>query len=264
MDTLRFHLPVQAWSDSWALTNWILVDIIQDATEWIAAALTRNEPSIVSGYGINVCNFTLNRRFIRLLKRRPITTLSEWVTFIDTIGSVVGPESLNDEYVVCHFQKPMMIIPPILAPFSKSFLNGLFPWVKFLCQDNFKAYYNNYEGIGVMSSVHTNQGEGIDILSGQLHYVGMDIARMRFPAGMRWSFFGECYMSGPISIINCSCSKHRNVNMRPRQGKECDGAIMEVVIEWCVEPGDKLYAAYSNDTQDMLDFRGIRCPICAK
>ena len=264
LDTLRLHLPVEAWSDSWALTHWVLVDVLDDASQWIAAALTRNEPSIVSRYGINVCNFTLNRRFLRLLKKRPMTMLSEWMRFIEKIGSVVGPDSLNDEYVVSHFQKPQLIIPPLLAPISESFLNGLFPWVKFLGQQNIKAYYNSNEGIGVLSRIHTNQGESIDELSGRLHYVGVNIARMRFPDGMRWSFFGDCYMSGPISIINCSCSNHRNVNMRPRQRMQCDGAVMEVVVEWCVEPGDKLYAAYSNDTQDMLDFRGIRCRVCLK
>ena len=105
MDSLRLHLPVEAWSDSWALTHWILVDILEDANEWIAAAMTRNEPSMVCGDGINVCNFTLNRRILRLLKKRPIRMLSEWITLIDKMGSVAGPDSLNDEYVVCHFQK---------------------------------------------------------------------------------------------------------------------------------------------------------------
>ena len=163
---------------------------------------------------------------------------------------------------MCHFQKPKLIIPPLLATFSKSFLMGLYPWVQFICQQNISAYYNDNEGIGVFSRIHTNQGESIEELSGRLHYVGIDVSTIRFPEGMRWSFFGEFYMSGPISIINCSCSRHRNVNMRPRPRMECDGAVMEVVVEWCVEPGDKFYAAYSNDAKDMLEFRGISCRVC--
>ena len=265
MESVRLHLPVEAWSDSWALTHWILLDTIQDVTAWIEAALNRNEPSILSDYGINVCNYTLNRRFVRLIRKQKFTMLSEWMSFVDKIGREVGPaDVMNDEYIVAHFLKPKLIIPPVLAAQADSFVIGLFPWVLFLSQSSIVPYYDKDEGIGVRSGKCFDQGEKVVALNGLLHYVGFNVSKTKFPQGMRWSFFEDCYMSGPVSIINCSCSKHRNVNMRPCQGMRGDGAQMQVVTEWCVNAGDKLYAAYSDDSQDMLENRGIRCLDCVR
>ena len=46
-----------------------------------------------------MCSYTMNMRFLRLIRKHNITVLSEWIGFIEEFGSVLGPEVLNDEYI---------------------------------------------------------------------------------------------------------------------------------------------------------------------
>ena len=131
----------------------------------------------------------------------------------------------------------------------------------FLTQSKLKAYYNNEEGIGISECVPIDQGETIRELSESLHQVGDDITTIQYPVGMRWSFFEDSYLAGPVSLINCSCSKHRNVNMRGTDN-EYGKKVVGVISEWYIERGEKLFAAYDNDITNMKALRGIRCLLC--
>ena len=260
---LRCELPMQAWSDSWALVHWILVDIFEDAEKWMEAAMSRDEPTTVQGYGINVCNHTLNRRFVRLLKQASVNTTEDWVKFVHNVGIIEGAWQINDNYIINNFQQTQLLLPPYIRGSKDSFITGLFPWAQFLRQSKFQAYYDNVEGIGICAGVAIDQGERLEEVSGNLFFVGHYVASVPYPKGMRWSFFENSYMSGPASLINCSCSKHRNVNMRPSRQVHAE-SCMEVISEWYIAPGEKLYSAYSENICDMMSSRGIRCPMCAK
>jgi len=262
LERLRCELPMQAWSDSWALIHWILVDIFDDAYNWIKAALTRDEPTTVQGYGINVCNHTLNQRFLRLLKKANLKTTEDWGKFILNVGTIQGPWKIDDVYIINHFQQPQLLLPPYIDGSKDSFIRGLFPWAQFLQQSKLKAYYNKIEGIGISARVAVDQGELLPELSGELFFVGDYIASVPYTElGMRWSFFQNSYLGGPVSLINCSCSKHRNVNVRPIRNCN-DQECMEVISEWFIQPGEKVYSAYSDDVHDMFSTRGIRCQLC--
>ena len=74
---LREKFPIQAWWDSWALVHWILVDICDVYTFWIETAMTRDSPTLMQGYGVNVCKYTLNRRVIQRIHRGHILSIDD-------------------------------------------------------------------------------------------------------------------------------------------------------------------------------------------
>ena len=262
-ELLQRLLPIEAWCDSWALVNWILVDIIDDSHTWLEVALTRDEPTSDMTSLFRDVTYKINRRVIRLIRKRKARDIDEWIDFVKEVGVLVCPSVMNDDFIQ-QLDIPRLVIPHNVGSSTDSFITGLYAWAKFLSQTRLKAYYDDVEGIGVMSNCTIEQGESIHELSGQLFLVGSDVARTPYPDGMRWSFFGDNYMSGPVSMINCSCSKHRNVNMRPSPDWKENETKMQVVCEWSVEAGVKLYAAYNSNIDEMLQSRGISCRICKK
>ena len=259
---LRCRLPHQAWCDSWALIHWILADISPEPNECIEVASKRDEPTTFQHYAINVCNHTLNRRVMRIIRRSHVRSVEDWTAFVRKLGTVNGPWIVDDNYIINNFQQPRLLLPPFSDTWGDSFVTGLFPWVSFLNQSKFKAYYDVSEGIGVKSLVSFEQGEAIPELTGNLMFVGSDLAELPYPHGMRWSFFEDCYLGGPVSSVNCSCSNHRNVNLRPKTDSKSNTMVMDVISDWCINEGDKIYAAYNNDMSGMRITRGIRCPFC--
>ena len=204
---------------------------MHDPNVWIEAASTRDEPTIDLQYELTLTAYTTNRKMIGEIRKAQIGDVKEWTQFVNSIGTTMHQVHLDSSDQWTSDVKCKLVIPQELRGFQDSFIVGLFPWIQFLKQTRLQAYYNKEEGIGVKANIVIEQGELIPELSGQLHFVG-DIAKTPYPNGMRWSFFGHCYMSGPVSIINCSCPKHRNVNMRPVSGRCPNNEEMEVVSEW--------------------------------
>ena len=260
---MRQLLPIEAWCDSWALTNLILVDIFDDSSKWHEVAVTRVEPTSDTESLLTDDTYKQNRKLVRLIRKRKAQDVHEWIEFVQEIGVVVCPLVIDSDFTN-QLDNPRFVIPHNMGRFTIEFITGLYPWAKFLSQTALKAYYDDVEGVGVMSNCTIEQGERIHELGGHLRFVGYEVARTPYPDGMRWSFFGENYMSGPVSMINCSCSKHRNVNMRPISDRKNNGRNMQVVCEWSVESGVKLYAAYNGDIEEMHNVRGISCRICNK
>ena len=261
---LRDVLPIQAWCDSWALTNWILVDAISDANVWIEAALTRDEPTIDLQYEVTSSTYIANKALIRDIRNANIINVKEWKVFANKIGTRLQRiQSESDNVSSADIDNCRLVMPQEVRGFEDSFIHGLFPWIQFLTQKRLKAYYDDIEGIGVQAMISIEQGELVPELSGRLYYVG-DIANAPYPEGMRWSFYGNSYMSGPVSIINCSCPNHRNVNMRPVSSRGRGKIEMEVISEWSINDGDKVFAAYNADMTAMLRTRGIQCLVCIK
>ena len=83
-----------------------------------------------------MCSYTMNMRFLRLIRKHNITVLSEWIGFIEEFGSVLGPEVLNDEYIES--------LPKTKADYSSRFdFNRGFVYYWFFCVGSlsFANYY---------------------------------------------------------------------------------------------------------------------------
>ena len=162
---LRRVLPIEAWCDSWALINWILVDIIDDARTWHEVAVTRVEPTSVTESLLTDDTYKLNRSLVQLIRKRKARDVDELVKFVQQIGVVVCPLVIDKDFTV-QLDNPIFVIPHTLGGFTIEFITGLYPWAKFLSQTALKAYYDDVEGVGVMSNCTIEQGERIHELGG--------------------------------------------------------------------------------------------------
>ena len=105
---------------------------------------------------------------------------------------------------------------------KKILVESSYYWARYITDLRMRTYFDITEQLGVQLHQQVDRpyegGEEIWGLVGTLHTIHIDNVLAKLTKGERWSFYGTSpprYLSGPVSLINHACHKHRNVSIKP-------------------------------------------------
>ena len=258
--------------DCWILVHWVLASVHKAWATWHRQAQQRHQFSEFDNQLASIQDSCRKHvqilTFLKVLRHSPCANLQEWSTayterrakpevqseVMNLIQQVAGDASLRTRVTV------------------EQVLELSYAWARFLIQKRIVAYNDPVEQLGAklaVNAVSYEGGETLHALFGSLHFVDpiqvLKCTNMR----QRWSYFGQQgsarYLSGPISLINHACHDHSNVVLKLlTYGKSPHREMsrMVAVAERRITAGDKIYASYDNDTENLFQTRGIQCNLC--
>ena len=259
--------PIMSWStmmtqyqiavevDSWSIVHLIMPLVIDDPIEWAAFALKRSEvPSEALGV-VTPKRHAFNRRLCLFLRSKDFTSTSQFVSHFLS-SSVKDKTSVDDSLVQSEFFRiPGHFLNAGGTP--EQFLNAVFVWYNFLCQNHFRPYWDSDEGVGIQVMRNFHPPHDLRQLEGFSVRLPATVQDSNPPKFIRDSRTKDLYIGGPVSLVNHACSKHSNcvLNLTDRVRLAADIFIMI---------GQRVYICYNGSEDEMLQARGFQCAICVR
>ena len=235
--------PIMSWStmmtqyqiavevDSWSIVQLIMPLVIDDPIEWAAFALKRSEvPSEALGV-VTPKRHAFNRRLCLFLRSKDFTSTSQFVSHFLS-SSVKDKTSVDDSLVQSEFFRiPGHFLNAGGTP--EQFLNAVFVWYNFLCQNHFRPYWDSDEGVGIQVMRDFHPPHDLRQLEGFSVRLPATVQDSNPPKFIRDSRTKDLYIGGPVSLVNHACSKHSNcvLNLTDRVRLAADKDFLQVQKE---------------------------------
>ena len=241
--------------DSWSIVHLIMPIIIEDPHEWSTLASNRSEvPSEALGI-VTPRRHAFNRRLCLFLRSNEYSSTSEFVTkFLSTYvkdSSDFDASRVHSEF----FRIPHYFLTSGGTP--EQFLQAAFVWYNFLCQQHFRPYWDNDEGVGIIVQRDYHPPLDLRQLEGFSVRLPAAIRDSVAPKFIRDSRTKDLYIGGPVSLVNHACSKHSNcvLNLKDR---------VSLAADTFIKSGERVYICYNSKEDELLRSRGFQCAICVR
>ena len=241
--------------DSWSIVHLIMPIIIEDPHEWSTLASNRSEvPSEALGI-VTPRRHAFNRRLCLFLRSNEYSSTSEFVTkFLSTYvkdSSDFDASRVHSEF----FRIPHYFLTSGGTP--EQFLQAAFVWYNFLCQQHFRPYWDNDEGVGIIVQRDYHPPLDLRQLEGFSVRLPAAIRDSVAPKFIRDSRTKDLYIGGPVSLVNHACSKHSNcvLNLKDR---------VSLAADTFIQSGERVYICYNSKEDELLRSRGFQCAVCVR
>ena len=251
---------------------------LSDVRDWDAVARSRlyGAISIAVTRSTRFQEFQQSISFVNQLNRNHCRDSCAWrEAFVDDAACAFALQLRRLYHVVQSSYEH--VNGPLSSPQHPQLVSGTFHWARFVTQKQFTLYFDEVEGVGVVTARSAHPYEGghtLWPLIGPIERVATRIALAKLESSSdRWSYFGDLnkpmYLGGPVSLINHACRRHSNVILKfieirdsAQQIQRYPGETMVAVAETRINANDRIYTCYDDNADDLFITRGIRCRSC--